>query len=72
MMFLPPTLLSEADAVRPKTEARMRPGGGAARGSNVHDVPNPGDTAILPAIVARQTAITVPGAFAPPASMKDR
>ena len=61
----------EADAVRPKTEARMRPGGGAARGSNVHDVPNPGNTANFPANAARQSAITVPGAL-PPASMKDR
>ena len=64
-----PTHPCEADAVRPKSEARMRPGGGAARGSHVHSVLNPGDTATFPANVARQSALTVPGAM-PPASMK--
>ncbi len=53
-----PTQSFEADALRPKTEARMRRVGDAF-GQFIH-VPNPGNSAPLPAIVARQTAITVP------------
>ncbi len=64
-MISTPTPPSEADAVRPKTEAGLRPGGGAAlvpggvfmtfrRPATPHLLPSPA------AIVARQTAITVP------------
>jgi hypothetical protein len=63
-MMFPPIQFLEADAVRSKTEAGLRPGGGAALDpGGMHHVPKAGNTAPFhhpPAIVARQTAITVP------------
>ena len=61
-MKLAPAQLLEADAVRPKTEARMRPGGGAEALRSAKAMTLRSESGrhrkYLSANVARQTAVT--------------